>query len=467
MFDGRSQKVNDPSLETFSPACRSTTFKLLIAEACRLGFQLRTWDVEAAYLKGKFEDGAETLYARPPPGYRRYINGIPLIWKLKTPLYGEADAGRIWYNTFIKFMLQVRGFTQSLYDPCLMWKVLSNGSRFFCCIYVDDGVSADDGSTAADDELEAINKQFKIIVKSASFFLGNNITCHSKHRVTLSSRAYVQRMTARYLLNPDAREATSTPCERRIVADYEDAVQQRRSASSSPAAADAAMRVEYPSKVGALIYCVPASRLDCAYAIGVLARCLTFPTPEMDAAADRCMTYLHQHDHVGLTYDAASPRPELHAYSDSDWSTGHSTSGWAILYAGAAIGYGSRRQQSVALSTTEAEIMAASQAACEIMYFRGILQELGHELDPTVLYVDNQGAVELSKDMKSCKRSRHIERRFLKVRELVADGEIIVKHVASAENHSDMLTKPLELDAFEFHFTALSGGGSIRHRGGC
>ena len=61
-------------------------------------------------------------------------------------------------------------------------------------------------------------------------------------------------------------------------------MQQRRSASSSPAAADAAMRVEYPSKVGALIYCVPASRLDCAYAIGVLARCLTFPTPEMDAA---------------------------------------------------------------------------------------------------------------------------------------------------------------------------------------
>ena len=187
----------------------------------------------------------------------------------------------------------------------------------------------------------------------------------------------------------------------------------------------------------------------------------------MDTAADRCMTYLHQHDHVGLTYDAASRRPELHAYSDSDWSTGHSTSGWVVLYAGAAIGYGSRRQQSVALSTTEAEIMAASQAACEIMYFRGILRELGHDLDPTVLYVDNQGAVELSRDMKSCKRSRHIERRFLKVRELVADGEIVVKHVVSAENHADMLTKPLEIDAFEYLFSALSGGGSIRHRGGC
>ena len=42
-------------------------------------------------------------------------------------------------------------------------------------MYVDDGVSADDGSAAADDELEAINTQFNIIIKLASFFLGNNI----------------------------------------------------------------------------------------------------------------------------------------------------------------------------------------------------------------------------------------------------------------------------------------------------
>ena len=111
--------------------------------------------------------------------------------------------------------------------------------------------------------------------------------------------------------------------------------------------------------------------------------------------------------------------------------------------------------------------MAASQAAAEIMYFRGILHELGRELEPMVLYVDNQGAVELSKDSKSCKRSRHIERRYLKVRELVADGEVVVKHVPSKENHADMLTKPLDFEEFNLHFTALSGGGSIRHQGGC
>ena len=465
VFDGRSQKANDPTLETFSPACRSTTFKLAVAEACRNGLRLRTWDVEAAYLKGKFPDGAEVLYARPPPGYRRYVNGVPMIWRLKTPLYGEADAGRIWYKTFMRFMLEERGFTQSLYDPCLLWKILPNGSRMTCVIYVDDGISSDDGSPDADVELEAIHVRFKIVVKLAAFFLGNNIECHSNHCVTLSSRAYVQRMTARYLGAPEKRPAAPTPCDRRIVEHYEEAVQRRR---DSAAAASAELQKAYPSKVGALIFCVPASRLDCAYAIGVLARCLTFPTAAMDSAADRCLAYLHQHDSVGITYDSSCARPELHAYSDSDWSTSHSTSGWAILYCGAAVGYGSKRQQSIALSSTEAEIMAASQAAAEIMYFRGILHELGRVLEePTVLYVDNRGAIELSKDMKSCKRSRHIERRYLKIRELVAEGEIVVKYVASAENHADMLTKPLDTDTFECHLSALSGSGSIRHRGGC
>ena len=148
-----------------------------------------------------------------------------------------------------------------------------------------------------------------------------------------------------------------------------------------------------------MIYVVLVCRVDCAQAIGILARCLTFPTPAMDAAADRILAFLAQHSADGITFDASAPRPELHAYSDSNWSVGHSTSGWAILYAGAVIGYGSKRQQSIALSSTEAEIMAASMAATEIMYFRGILSELGHELEPTILYVDNQGAVELSRDM--------------------------------------------------------------------
>ena len=214
VFDGRSQKAKNPNLETFSPACRSTTFKLVAAESCRKGHRLRTWDVEAAYLKGVFEEGTEVLYARPPPGYRKYVNGIALIWKLRTPLYGEADAGRIWYKTFMKFMIDERGFTQSEYDPCMLWKKLSNGELMVCVVYVDDGFSSDDGSAEADEELAAINRRFKIIIKDASFFLGNNIDCHSRSRVTLSSRAYMGRIVERYLPEASSRGPVATPCLR-------------------------------------------------------------------------------------------------------------------------------------------------------------------------------------------------------------------------------------------------------------
>eukprot|EP00962_Isochrysis_galbana_P038800 scaffold13823_cov129-Isochrysis_galbana.AAC.1 len=66
----------------------------------------------------------------------------------------------------------------------------------------------------------------------------------------------------------------------------------------------------------------------------------------------------------------------------------------------------SKRQHCIALSSCEAEIMAASQAATEVTYFRGIMRDLGlDEPNPTPLYVDNTGAEELARELKSCARS--------------------------------------------------------------
>jgi hypothetical protein len=158
----------------------------------------------------------------------------------------------------------------------------------------------------------------------------------------------------------------------------------------------------------------------------------------------------------GITYDGSATETQLHGYSDRDWCVEHSTTGFAVCFAGAVIGYGSRRQHSISTSSTEAEIMAASHTALEILYFRGLLREMGEDMsEPTVLYVDNLGAVALSKDLKSCQRSRHIERRYLKVRELVAQGDVIVKYRETSENPADMLTKPLDAATFNKHATTL------------
>ena len=188
----------------------------------------------------------------------------------------------------------------------------------------------------------------------------------------------------------------------------------------------------------------------------MLTRCLTFPTPAMDRHADRGVAYLAQTSGRGITYDGGATETRLQGFSDSDWCVEHSTTGFAVCFAGAVIGYGSRRQHSVAMSSTEAEIMAASHTALEILYFRGLLREMGEDMtEPTVLYVDNMGAVALSKDLKSCQRSRHVERRYLKVRELVAQGDIVVRYRETSENPADVLTKPLDAATFNKHVATL------------
>ena len=282
--------------------------------------------------------------------------------------------------------------------------------------------------------------------------------------VTLSAESYIERIAKKYLPNdPDSYAPVATPCSMNLTKLYEDAVARRGDV-------DPTLQRSYAQKCGAAIYVLPSCRVDCSFTIGMCARCLTFPTPEIDKELDRCLVYLYQTKSRGLSFSPTGG--ELEAMVDSDWTECHSTNGYCIRLAGAVVAYASKRQHSVALSSTEAEIMAASLAAAEIINIRGLLREMGRVMDkPTVLYVDNQGAVALSKDMKSCQRSRHIERRYLRIREWVAAGKIEVRYVATASNAADALTKPLDVKTFERHVATLmnlnhtpsSGNTSISH----
>ena len=147
-YNGAQQKRkaahNGTVVETFAPTVRHTTFKLLVARGNVTKRRARQFDVEGAYLKGKFADN-EIVYARPPadfPGGTRYRTfddrGVPLVWRLRVPLYGEADAGRIWNRTAVNQLVNVQGFTQSDFDPCYFFKE-SGGERVDIALYVDDG----------------------------------------------------------------------------------------------------------------------------------------------------------------------------------------------------------------------------------------------------------------------------------------------------------------------------------------
>ena len=107
------------------------------------------------------------------------------------------------------------------------------------------------------------------------------------------------------------------------------------------------------------------------------------------------LAYLLRNKHIGLRY-SADARP-LYGMTDSDWAIKHSTTGWVFLYASAAISWGSKRQVSIALSSCEAEIMAASEASKEAIYLKRFASELGiSDGSPVELFEDNKGARDLA-----------------------------------------------------------------------
>ena len=209
----------------------------------------------------------------------------------------------------------------------------------------------------------------------------------------------------------------------------------------------AALLKRYQSLVGALLYVTVNTRPDVAYSVGMLCRAMSCPTAETMAGAERVLHYLHRHRHVGLRY--TPDQGDLRGMTDSDWATKHSISGFVFTYSSAAVSWGSKKQTSIALSSTEAEIMAASEGAKEAIYLSRFFDELGAPVSgPVEMAVDNQSAIAVSYNPEHHARVKHIDRRHFYVREAVEEGLIRVPYVATADNMADLFTKPLPARIF-------------------
>ena len=210
---------------------------------------------------------------------------------------------------------------------------------------------------------------------------------------------------------------------------------------------DADVRQRYQSLVGALLYCATNTRPDIAYSVGLLCRAMSRPTEELYESALDVLRYLHRHRDLGLRYE--SDQLPLRGLSDSDWSTHRSTTGYVFTYNSAAISWASKRQDTISLSSCEAEIVAASEAAKEGVYLANFLDELDLALsEPLELGTDNTGARDLSYNPEHHQRTKHIERRHFYIRECVENMQITVPYVNTLDNLADFFTKPLKPPQF-------------------
>ena len=145
---------------------------------------------------------------------------------------------------------------------------------------------------------------------------------------------------------------------------------------------------------------------------------------------------------------------ELYGYSDANWAgdvdTRRSTSGYVFKIADSTISWSSRKQATVAKSTTEAEYVSLNQATQEAIWMRQLLSDIGHKADkPTLLYEDNQGAIDIAKNQRFHSRTKHIDITFHFIRERISSNEIKLVYCESESMLADIMTKGLSKIRFE------------------
>ena len=132
-------------------------------------------------------------------------------------------------------------------------------------------------------------------------------------------------------------------------------------------------------------------------------------------------------------------------YVDSDYAGDldkrRSTTEYVFTMAGGPVSWRSTLQSTVALSTTEAEYMAVTEAFKEAIWLHGLINDLGISQKHIRVFYDSQSAICLAKNSIHHAHTKHIDVRFHFVREILNEGDILLKKISTADNPADMMTK--------------------------
>jgi hypothetical protein len=215
---------------------------------------------------------------------------------------------------------------------------------------------------------------------------------------------------------------------------------------------------EYRALVGSLQY-LSLTRLDIAFGTNKLAQFMQNPSTMHWLALKRLLRYLAGSCDKGIFISATAPL-NFHAYSDADWAGDKddyiSTTGYLLYLGNTPISWSSRKQRSVARSSTEAEYKALADTASELLWVLSLFTELGHTpASGPVIYCDNLGATHLSANPVFHSRMKHIALAYHFVRENVQRGRFRVSFVSTNDQLADILTKPLLRPRFEFLLSKL------------
>ena len=427
---GYNQREGVDYAETFSPVIKSTTIRTVLGVAVDYNWPIRQLDVNNAFLQGTLED---EVYMTQPPGFVD-ADHPNYVCRLRKALYGLKQAPRAWYIELRNFLLQA-GFINSVADTSLF--ILKKGRSFvYMLVYVDDILVTGNDNELLQYTLDAIANTFSVKDhEDLHYFLGIEAK-RGPFGLHLSQRKYTLDILAR--TNMLGAKPIMTPM----------ATTPKLTLHSGTRLSDP---TEYRAVVGSLQY-LAMTRPDISYAVNQLSQFMHEPTSDHWLAVKRVLRFLAAtYDH-GILLCRGSTL-SLHAYSDADWAGDSddyvSTNGHIVYLGKHPISWSSKKQKSIARSSTEAEYKSVANTSSELTWICSLLHELGIKL-PTalVIYCDNVGATYLCANPVFHSRMKHVALDYHFIRNQVQSGALRVVHVSTKDQLADTLTKPLPRATF-------------------
>jgi len=392
---GYVQKQGVDYEEVFAPVARLDTVKLLLALAANRGWEVHHLDVKTAFLNGELE---EEVYVSQPEGYA--VRGKERkVYKLSKALYGLKQAPRAW-NIKLDRSLKELGFIKCFSEQAVYKRGIGK-TAIILGVYVDDLIVT--GSEKQ--EIEMFKKQMTDKFEMSdlgllSYYLGIEVD-QQKDFSTLKQSGYAKKVLERFGMHDCNPSKVPMDLGTKL---YDDKSGQRVDAT------------KYRRIIGCLRYLVH-TRPDLAYLVGVASRYMEKPTTLHMLVVKKIVRYLRGTVDLGLVYTLGEKQEEIVGYSDSDnggdLGGRRSTAGMAFYLNESLITWGSQKQKTVALSSCEAEFMAATAAAQQALWLRNLYSKLTATKPFVVpLYVDNISAIELMKHPVFHGRSKHIDIKY-------------------------------------------------------
>ena len=432
--------------QVFSPVVHDVTFRIMLLAKMIWKLDSYLFDVETAFLLGNLE---EEIYMECPPGLTAFTDECLLLQKT---IYGLVQSARQFYKLWAKTMSEKLGFKASPADPCLFSRG-SGTNLLIVCLYVDDGycIGKEANILKFFEEIRACG--LKITTeKSMGDYLSCEVHFNKDHtKAWLGQPHMIKKLEKTFADEVSSLTIYKTPG----TPGYTLIRPQNDEEKTTPE-----LQTRYRSGTGMLLYLVKHSRPDISNAVRELTKVMDGATKAAYKEMLRLVKYVLDTKHLGLKLEPTLLEGDLVwnliVYTDSDWAgdkeNRKSISGFIMFLCGVPIMWRSKQQGSVALSSAEAEYIAISEAAKEIMFVLFVLKSLGIQVkSPVTVHVDNMGAIFMSENSSSGGRTRHIDTRYHFVRELVEDKVLEVIFVKSAENKADGFTKNLTVELGDKH----------------